>query len=148
MTLFSFSRSDSCSSVFTTLFANKNITKDDLLAYRIPQEKHTFIPVVILQTSESTLHSHRNITDTGTLSWHTGVVIRCPSLGAAGFQDKWIPIFLEKEGLSRLQSKAMANPYLLHTTAMTLAPEVPARMLYTKKTNKWTFSYLVSCNEV
>ena len=88
MLLLSFRGPDYCSSAFTTLFTNKSIIKDEPLANRIPQEKHTFISVVIFQTSESTLHSHRNITDTRTLSCHTDVVTRCPSLGAAGFQDR------------------------------------------------------------
>lgn len=60
-----------------------------------------------------------NITDTRTLSCHTDVITRCLSLGAAGFQDKRVLIFLEREGLSHLYSKARAHPYLLHATAMT-----------------------------
>lgn len=59
MLLLSFRSPDYCSSAFTTLFTNKSIIKDEPLANRIPQEKHTFISVVIFQTSESTLHSHR-----------------------------------------------------------------------------------------
>lgn len=71
----------------------------NFLGHRIPQEEQTFSPVATSQTSESTLHSHRNITDTRTLSCCTDVIARCVSLGAAGFQGKGILIFLEREGL-------------------------------------------------
>lgn len=105
--------------------------------------RKAFVLLVIFQTSESTLHSCVRIADTRTLSCHVAVTPRCRSLGAAGFQTKRIPVLLEREGLSCLAGTARPYPYLLHTTAS----EVPARTLYTKKTNKAPSSYLIPCPE-
>lgn len=101
------------------IYKQRPTAKDDSFANRILQAKYTFILVLTSQTSDSTLQSDMNITDTRTLGCHTDVITRCLSLGAAGFQDKWVLIFLEREGLSHLYSKARAHPYLLHATAMT-----------------------------